>query len=180
MSFFKDFIDFLQKAFTWWIVVMPWEQGIRVTWGRKTKLMTKGVYLKVPILHTVYVQEKRLRVVTMPIQTLSTKDGFAVTISCSVGYSISDIIKLYNTLYQPDLTIMNICAGKISEFICSRKLEECLPDAIETYVSGTLVKTNYGLEFDNIKVINYASVKTYRLIQDHTNLWEGLDLLTKK
>ena len=77
---------------------MPWEQGIRVTLGKKLTLMNEGVYLKLPLVHKVYVQEKRLRVMSMPMQTVTTADGHPITISLAVGYSIKDIVRLYNTL----------------------------------------------------------------------------------
>jgi len=38
MNFVKDIIDYITKLFTWWIVIMPWEQGIRVTWGKSRPL----------------------------------------------------------------------------------------------------------------------------------------------
>lgn len=180
MNFIKDIIDYITKLFTWWVVVMPWEQGIRVTLGKKMTLMNEGVYLKLPLIHSVFVQEKRLRVVNLPIQTVCTQDGHALTISCSVGYAITDIIKLYNTLYQPDLTIQTIVASKISEYICGTKLANCLPSGVEASLNSTLTSTNFGLKFEYLKVTNFAYVKTIRLIQDQSWMYEGLNLLEKK
>jgi Membrane protease subunits, stomatin/prohibitin homologs len=179
MNILKDLIDYLTKLFTWWVVVMPWEQGIRVTLGKKAVVLNKGIYLKLPLIHQVYVQEKRMRVIVVPIQTLSTADGHVITISCSVAYSITDIFKLYNTLYQPDMTISNLMLGKISEYICTHKLTECRIDQIEYALAQSIKSTDYGLTYEYVKIVNFASVKTFRLIQDSTHLWEGLDMLKK-
>lgn len=180
MNIFKDLIDYLSKLFTWWIVVMPWEQGIRVTLGKNQMLMDKGIYLKLPLIHTVFIQEKRLRVINVPIQTISSRDGFALTVSCSVGYSIVDIVKLYSTLYQPDMTISNIVASKISEFICSHDLKECIPAMIEKQINESINTTDYGLKYEYVRMINFACVKTFRLIQDQSYSYEGLELCAKK
>ncbi len=180
MNIIKDLIDYLGKIFKWWIVIMPWEQGIRVTFGKKLELLDKGIYFKLPLIHTVYVQERRLRAINLPIQTISTKDGYAITISCSVGYSINDITKLYNTLYQPDMTIQSIVASKVSEHICSISLNEISIKKIEEVVTGHLGNLDHGLKYEYMRVINFANVKTFRLIQDQTYMYEGLDLLTKK
>ena len=180
MNIIKDIIDYLSKLFTWWVVVMPWEQGIRVTLGKKMLLMTKGVYLKLPLLHTIFVQEKRLRVINLPIQTICTSDGHALTLSCSVGYSIVDIIKLYNTLYQPDMTISNIVAAKIAEQICNVKLEDCKPSMVQAGVNESLLSSDYGLKFEYVNITNFAYVKTFRLIQDQSYMYEGLNLLKTK
>lgn len=180
MSIIKDIIDYLAKIFTWWVVIMPWEQGIRVTLGKKTQLIEKGIFLKIPLIHSIYVQEKRMRAINLPIQTICTSDGHALTISCSVGYSIEDIVKLYNTLYQPDMTIQNIVSSKIAEQICNTKLVHCNPTIVEEGIRSSISKTDYGLKFEYVRIINFAYVKTFRLIQDQSSMWEGLDLVKAK
>lgn len=180
MNIVKDLVDYLGKIFTWWVVIMPWQQGVRVSFGKRVDILHGGVYLKLPLIHTIYVQEKRLRAVNLPIQTVSSKDGFAFTVSLSVGYSIVDIRKLYNTLYQPDMTIASMVSSKVSEFIFNHSLSECNPRSIEVSIEDSMHNTDYGLEFKYIRVVNFASVKTFRIIQDQSQMWEGLDLLTKR
>lgn len=177
MNVFKDLIDYVTKLFTWWVVIMPWEQGIRVTFGKKCIVLNEGMFLKLPLVHKIYVQEKRLRVLNLPVQTVSTRDGFALTISCSVGYSIVDIHKLYNTLYQPDMSIQNIVSSKVSEFISKHDLQECKPSEIESKLNESIQATDYGLKYDYVKIINFAHVKTFRLIQDQSYMYEGLNLV---
>lgn len=176
MTWIKDLIDYISKLFTWWIVIMPWEQGIRVTLGKKTTLLNEGVYLKLPLLHTVYLQEKRLRVINLPIQTISSQDGFAITIGCSIGYSIIDITKLYNSLYQPDMTLSSIASSHLAKYISSHALRECNVEGIESYVNAEMKNLDYGLKYEYIRVVNFAVVKTFRLIQDQSYSYEGTDL----
>lgn len=159
---------------------MPWEQGIRVRFGKRITILNQGVYLKLPLLDSIYVQEKRLRTITLPVQTLTTRDNHTITISSSIGYSIVDISKLFNTLYMPDMTIANIAMGKVSDFICNHTLLECTPETIESDVTLAFSNSDYGLKFERIKLTTFANVRTYRLINDGNQLWEGLDLKTKK
>jgi len=180
MGIFKEIIDYISKLFTWWVIVMPWEQGIRVRFGKHITLLDKGVYLKLPLLDSIYVQEKRLRTITLPIQTLTTKDGHTITVSSSVGYSIVNISKLFNTLYMPDMTIGNIAMGKMSDFICNNNLIDCIPETIENNITNAFTEADYGLKFERIKLTTFANVRTYRLINGEGQLWEGLDLKLKK
>jgi regulator of protease activity HflC (stomatin/prohibitin superfamily) len=180
MGILKDIIDYFSKLFTWWVVVMPWQQGIRVTLGKKQTVLQGGTYLKIPIIHTVFVQEKRLRVISLPIQTVSTSNGAAITVSCSVGYSIIDIGKLYNTLYQPDTTIANIVASKVAEHVSTNDLSSVSPKTIEAAMIEAVNGTDWGLKYEYIRVINFASVKTFRLIQDQSWINEGIDIITAR
>lgn len=180
MNVFKDFIDYISKLFTWWVVIMPWEQGVRVTFGKKLEVLDEGIYLKLPLVHTVFVQEKRMRVITLPTQTLSTLDNQTITVSCSAGYIITDIGKLFNTLCHPDLTIGNIILGLISECICNNSINNLTIQKIEQYVSASMNSTDYGLKYSHVKVVNFAKVRTYRLIQDTSYMYENVDLNLKR
>lgn len=166
MNYIKETIDYLLKIFEWWIVVMPWEEGIRVRFGKKTKLMKPGVHLRFPFIDSCYIQTTRLRVVNLPPQTISTLDGKTLSIVSVIGFSIIDIEKLYTTLFHPDSTICNMALGTIADYVCSHNLDECSPDDINKIVIERLNNDEYGIKYEYSKIIGYAVVKTYRLLQD--------------
>lgn len=174
MNYIKDTIEYLIKLFEWWIIVQPWEEGIRVRLGKKVKHLTKGVYLKLPFVDHCYIQTVRLRVLSLPPQTVSTKDGKTLSIVVAIGYSINDINKLYQTLYHPDSTICNMVSGEIADFIYTHDLESCSPKDLQEHVISQLDSTKYGIKYEYIKIIGYAVVKTYRLLQD--SHWTPNDL----
>lgn len=166
MDIFNSILKWLSQLLTWWVIIMPWEQGIRVRKGSNVTLLTKGIYLKLPIIDSIYVQTTRIRVISLPVQTLTTKDGKTVSIIASSGYSIKDIKKLYYELFHPEMTIRNIVMGSIAEYISTNNYEDCVPSKVEESVNSLLNGDDYGLDNMSIKVIGYALVKTYRLIQD--------------
>lgn len=131
-----------------------------------------GVWLKVPLVHNVKSQSVRLRVATGSVQTITSRDGITITLRIVVGFTIQDIIKLYDSLDHPDLTIMNIAMGEISDVVAKGDKAELTPSSIQTKVEERLNATEYGLKFEYIRITNYAIVKTYRLIGDH-NYIEG-------
>jgi len=100
MGSIKEILDYISKAFTWWIAVQPWEQGLRIRMGKHEKLLKPGLHFRIPVIDKVYVQTDRLRMVNIPVQTLTTKDAKTVTITTAFSYSICDISKLYHTLYH--------------------------------------------------------------------------------
>ena len=166
MNWLKDLIDYLSRIFTWWIIVLPWERGLRIRLGKQVNLLNAGIHFKIPIIDAAYVQSIRLRVVSMAPQTVSTKDGKTLTIVPCVGYSISDIRKLYETLYQPEVTIANIVMAQIADYVTTQMSNTITATDIETSVNVKLGQFDYGIKFEYMKVIGYAFVRTYRLIQD--------------
>jgi hypothetical protein len=72
MSVVSDYLARLLGGAAFWVVVLPWQQALRVRGGRHVRLLKPGIYLKVPILDVVQVESVRRRTSMVPIQTLST------------------------------------------------------------------------------------------------------------
>lgn len=180
MGNLKDFFEYLFNAFKIWVIIQPWEQGIRTRNGNSTKLLNKGIYFKLPYFDSVYVQESRLRIGDTPTQTVTTKDGKTITISSAIGYSIDNIEQLYNTLYHPETTISNISSSETATYIFSKNADEINPTEIEKVVLEKLNSLDYGLKFEYFKITSFAIARTYRLIQDAQWGVESLNMSTKK
>jgi regulator of protease activity HflC (stomatin/prohibitin superfamily) len=60
----KEFFEYIFNAVKIWIIIQPWQQGLRVRNGKDVKLLNGGIYFKLPYFDSVYVQETRLRVVS--------------------------------------------------------------------------------------------------------------------
>jgi hypothetical protein len=176
MNYIKDTLDYLAKIFQWWILIQPWERGVRTRFGNKTKLLIPGTHFRIPFFDIIYIQTIRLRVVSMSPQTVSTKDGKTVTISCAIGYAIDDIMKLYNTLYQPEVTICNMVQGHVAEYIFSHDLLQCNPEDLTKHITEKMKDVNHGIKYEYVKVVSYAVVRTYRLIQDSSWVNDTLNM----
>lgn len=176
MSFFKDIIDFLTRIFQWWVIVMPWEKGIRLRVGKHWTIMHEGIYLKLPIVDRVYIQSTSKRIISGPVQTLTTKDAHTLTVCASIGYCVADVKKLYMSVFHTELTIANLVLSEVAQFISDHDLRECSPKAIEGSISNKVEKADIGIGEISVTIIGYALVKTYRLIQDGHNMYEGFNM----
>src|SRR3954464_5226081 len=119
MNNIKEILESLGKLFQWWIILLPWEKGMRIRFGNRIKLVAPGMHFKIPLIDKYYVQTTRLRVVQLPPQTVSTKDKQTLTVVMCGGYSISNIETLYNKMCQAESTIANMIMGEVSEYIYS-------------------------------------------------------------
>lgn len=166
MNQVKDFLEYIFNSVKIWVIVQPWEQGIRVRGGKNTKKLYPGMHFKIPYYDSVYVQETRLRVVSLTIQTLTTKDFKSITANNSLGFSIFDIEKLYNTLYHPEGTVSHLAMSEFSSFVFNHNLEDMTPEDIEKYVLEKLNSNDFGIKFEYFKTMSFAAIRAYRLIQD--------------
>jgi len=166
MNQVKDFLEYIFNAIKIWVIVQPWEKGIRVRCGKKTKKLSSGIHFRIPYFDSTYIQECRIRSMSICLQTLTTKDLKTITINSALVYQITDIEKLYKTLYHPEATISNMAMSEISDFVFKNNLTDVNPKNIEEWVMSKLKADDYGMEFKQLRITNFANVRTFRLIQD--------------
>lgn len=171
MDKLSDVFTFFSKFFQWYFIVMPWEQAVFIRMGKNHRLCYKGIYFKIPFIDVVYIQTTRRRMIEAPMQTVTTKDGHAITIKAGVSYKILDMFKLYNSLYHPENTILNIVMSNISQYVASNNLADLNPNKVQQSASFSGNETEWGLGDLEVVLNNYAHVKTYRLIQDHSGFY---------
>lgn len=169
---FREFLQTLSSLFTWVVIVAPWEQAIRVRAGKNVHLLRAGAHLRIPFIDRFYRQPIRMRRAIVPSQLVTTKDGKAIALSGSLGYEISDLLKLYQTMHDAQDTIQADAQSRVAEFISAHTMEECSPVNIETHVEKYLRLARYGLKVDEFKVVDIAVVKPYRLISGELRTWQ--------
>ena len=179
MELINTIAQFINKLFQWWFLVMPWEQAIFIRAGKRVRLVGAGIYFRIPFIDAVYVQTTRMRMMESAMQTISTKDGSSITIKSAIGYTIKDVMLVYNTLYHPEMTISSMVMGEIGEYLRINNIEDITPIKIEEFVNKKINGSQYGLSDLNVKITTFAIVKTFRLIQDGSYMNEGLNMNPK-
>ncbi len=168
MSGILDYLTRLLRGVAFWVLVLPWQQGLRVRAGRHVRLLSPGMYFKIPLLDVVRVESIRRRTSMVPVQTLSTSDGATVTVSAVVGYVIGDLELLFRSLHHAEDTIVQTVQGVVADQVFKHRREEIDPAQLGQIVSEQLAEAfaPYGLADVSMHVTDFAFVRAFRLIQD--------------
>jgi regulator of protease activity HflC (stomatin/prohibitin superfamily) len=100
MEWVKQLFDSIQSLFVWWVIINPWELGVRSRAGKPAQLLNPGCHFRIPFFDTVLVQPVRERVTNLSPQVCSTADNEVMTVCINISYQISDIAKVYNTIHN--------------------------------------------------------------------------------
>lgn len=173
----KEILQLIRQAFTWFVMVSPWEKGVRVRAGKHMREMQPGIHLRIPFLDRFYRQSIRRRSVLIPAMTLTTSDGHTLTVGAFFWYEIKDILAIYNTLHDAHDTIESEVSGVMSKYIISHTREECEAVRLSGYVLENLDLGKYGIDGLDFAIANHAEHKTYRLITGETRQWSGAERL---
>lgn len=166
MEWAKQLFEAIQKIFVWWVIVNPWELGVRSRAGKPAELLRAGCHFRIPFFDTVLIQPVRERVTNLAPQVCSTLDNEVMTVCINISYKISDIAKVYNTIHNPEGTICSIAMGEASKVISELNLHECHQRKVEEAIQNALSVLDIGIEIRGIRIVTFAKVRTYRLIQD--------------
>lgn len=163
---------------TWWVIVAPWERALRVRLGKRVVVLDAGIHFRIPGVDRIHIQGIRMRAADLPLQTVTTKDGKAITMAGVLQYAIYDLLKLYNTLQHAEDTIVNLATAIIAQYVATHGLDDCTPAAIQQYVDENIDLSQYGIDQVKCSVVDYAVVKTYRIIKDERRMSYGDSLST--
>ena len=180
MEAISQLLIWIKSLFTWWVVVVPWEQGVRVLLGKWQKLLQPGVHFRLPIVHLIYTQSVRTRSADLQLQTLTTSDGYTVAVAGAIIDKITDVLKLYGTLHLAQDTVVDMAAGAIAEVVHSLPRHgegniECTPATVADMVKAKLSFAEFGIDLGDVYLTDFAFVKTYRLIGDNKHQNWDLD-----
>lgn len=162
-----------------WVMVTPWEQALRVRFGKYTKILHAGFHIRIPVFDQFHIQSIRTRISTLERQTVTTKDNKIVTLSAQIEYSIENIEKLYRTLHHAEDTIRNAIKFNIADYIFSKDFLECIPSEICSSVLNSTDFRKYGILLTGISITDFAFTQTYRFIGDYGAGQAGSLLVTE-
>lgn len=167
----SEIIKTIAQLFTWFVVIAPWEQAIRVRMGKKTTLLSGGWCLTIPFVDRIYKQSVRRRLRQLRPQTLTTLDRHVVSCTGAIGFYVKDLNKMYDTLESPNDTIESEVCALVAEFIGSKTLKECIALELEAFVRKGMDLSKYGLSGDEFYLTSFATCKTYRFITGDLVSW---------
>jgi hypothetical protein len=163
MNWLSQIFQFF-RAFQFWIVVAPWESGLRVRFGKQCTVLHPGPHLRIPFVDRIFVQAVRLRTISDSGQTMATRDGRCLTIAVTVSYAIEDIRKLYLSVSNPEQTLLGQIQGHVAEFVSKSDSGSLHPELLQSTVKAKIPSTQWGLSQVGVMVTTFAYAKTFRLL----------------
>ncbi len=177
MTTFGQILDAIRRAITWWVLVNPWEQALRVRLGKHVRELGPGIHFQIPFVDRVYLQSIRFRMCILQSQTITTLDNKVVTLAGVVGYVIEDLRLLYDTLHQPEASIDGLICGAIADYVALNPASECCASKIATSVIEEVDLGQFGIGQILIRLTDLAFVKTYRMITGDGTRWSSGSVL---
>lgn len=153
------------------VIVKSYEEGVRWTWGKDPERLLPGPHLRMWLIHSTEVVPVIDDVLSLPTQSVITKDEKLVCFKAAIAYRIKDVVKhCCNVTDFTDSTrvlSMQHLAKRVREKTLLElnsdisKLEKSLETTLETKFK------DWGTEVFSVGFTDFAEVPTQiRLFQD--------------
>jgi len=149
-----------------WFVVLPWERSVRVRFGKHVRVYGPGWHWRIPLLDHVRTFNNRLRVAQFPSLTVTTLDGRTVTAAGLIGFRITDPLKAMLALQEPEYTCAALAMGQLASVLSRLRFDSVAVGDLESAALAHLEDSAPGITVDFVRLVDYAAVRTYRLLQD--------------
>jgi len=142
------------SSWKFWIVIAPWEIGVRVRLGRIARSLTPGPHLRIPLLDEITLVNTRLRISTAPAVTIPSANGKVRMITPSVGYRIWDPERAMLRYSHPGIAVLSLAQAEITGGATA--------DAAHKALSELFAASGIAIEF--VRYVEDVEVRAYRLL----------------
>lgn len=165
MNQLAEWIARIVGAWKFWVIVAPWEVGIRVRLGRKAIAQAPGPHWRVPFLDAVTIVNTRLRVTTTPPTTLQDPDddSRAITRKAVVAYRISGPLRALQNYDQPEIAVCGYAQAQLAAGVDGEKMERAMVVEFK----------DTGIEVEYVRLVENVRSPVFRLLQDSWTISSG-------
>lgn len=154
------FLTWLQQALNaWklWVVVPPWEIGVRVRLGRNAVALPPGLHLQVPLVDAITLVNTRTRIISTPPVTL-TEGRFSRTRTAVVDYRIADPLRAMMAFSQPGTAVQARAQGMVSDLLTGPEVQQKLASEL----------AGAGIVVERVKLVEDLLARPFRILQHST------------
>lgn len=168
---FDKLIDFLLNMVydilpVWF--VKQYDNGIFLRMGKFKKVVKPGVVWKLPFIDKIECQTIVTTTLSVPTQSVITKDKKALVVKAVVKYKIVDVEKFMLTVYDAHDAIGDTAQSIIKTLIAEKDFDECTSNDFDNSVTKKLrneVK-HWGIDIEKVTLTDIGQIKSLRLFNE--------------
>lgn len=157
LNFIEDLIPFT--------IITEYNRGVLFRFGKFKKVLEPGIVWKIPFFDKYDVRTVITTTLSIPEQSLMTKDAKHLVVKAMVKYNISDIKANVLKINDPVDAISDTTQSVIKEQISERTLEECFDNELDNIITKKVrvQVRHWGVEIEKVTLTDIANMKSLRI-----------------
>lgn len=149
-------------------IIRDYEKAVLLRWGKYKRTVNPGVYFKIPFFDEVLSHHVVVTTLSLPPQSLYTKDRQNVVVKGLVKYRIADVKTFLLEVYDAQDAISDMTQSIIKNIIMDKSLVECTDSEIDNTLTkkSRVEARKWGVEIQQVTLTDLAPIRSFRLIND--------------
>lgn len=166
-SLINFIISILDKLLFFWII-KEFDNGVLLRFGKYKKTLKPGIHFKIPLVDEVITHHVVTSLLSIPAQSLTTKDGKQLVVKGIVKYRVEDVKPLLLEVWDSTDAISDITQSIIKKQIHIRTWEQCTEDDLDNEITKKLrvEVRKWGISIDNVTMTDMGITKSLRLYNE--------------
>lgn len=168
---FDKLIDFIigiiDKFIPFWIVKQT-NNAVLLRFGKYKKILQPGFYWKWPFADEIISHHVMTALLSIPVQSLTTKDGQQIVVKAVVKYKVDDVKPLLLEIWDSTDAISDVTQSIVKKQIHMRTWQQCNDDDIDNEITKKLrveIK-KWGISIENVTMTDMGITPSIRLFNE--------------
>lgn len=149
-------------------IIRDYEMGVLLRFGKYSRTVGPGIYPKIPFFDEVINQHVVVTTLSLPPQSLYTKDKQNIVVKGVVKYRISDVKTFLLEVYDAQDAISDMTQSILKNIVMDKTLDECIDPEIDSTLTkkARVESKKWGVEIQQVTLTDLAPIRSFRLIND--------------
>jgi regulator of protease activity HflC (stomatin/prohibitin superfamily) len=159
--------NWLEKIVPFFIV-MEYEKAVVLRFGKFHKVAKPGLHFRIPIVDEFMTNHVVVTTLSLPPQSLYTKDKQNIVVKGVIKYRIADVQTFLLEVYDAQDALSDMTQSIIKNVVMDKSLEECIDTEIDNLLSkkARVEAKKWGVEIQQVTLTDLAPIRSFRLIND--------------
>jgi regulator of protease activity HflC (stomatin/prohibitin superfamily) len=159
--------DWIEKIVPFFIV-MEYEEAVVLRFGKFHKVAKPGLHFRIPIVDEFMTNHVVVTTLSLPPQSLYTKDKQNIVVKGVIKYRIADVQTFLLEVYDAQDALSDMTQSIIKNVVMDKSLEECIDTEIDNLLSkkARVEAKKWGVEIQQVTLTDLAPIRSFRLIND--------------
>lgn len=165
VEFLLNLIDKIIPVF----IIHPYQEAVVYWCGKYSKIVKGGIHFKFPFLNTYDKHTVVTTTLTIPSQSLTTKDGLQVVVKSVVKYKIDDIKPFILEVFDSTDAISDITQCIVKEQITQRDWKDCSDNELDNLITKKLrvEVRKWGINVEKVTLTDIGLIRSIRLFNEN-------------
>lgn len=149
--------------------VKEYDRGVLLRCGKFHRVVNPGLCWKIPFFDKIETKTVVTTTLSIPTQSLTTKDQKSIVAKTVVKYNIVDIQKFILDVWDGYDAISDTTQAIVKELIMEKTWEECLDNELDNTITKKVraAVKQWGIEIEKVTLTDLGIIRSIRLFNDN-------------